>query len=246
MKRYNHMFSVSFSLETENEDQFVTPQELMDALKRRVRDLQGTMSQEFPEIIEAVGAANDTYEIDMPEACKQAIEAFEAGDVRNGFAMVKDYIAQSGDLDKGFTSLHWACAYGVQVAVDRLLETGVDTNMATARGKTPLHYAAKAGNAQIAQMLIDAGADVNAVDDYKNTPLHLAGYLDHTDLGIALIKAGADPKLTNTSRETPFDFEGTGDLERWYKSELPSQEITQSIVNIKTTESPKTCRGMSL
>jgi len=58
VKRYNHAFTLAFSLETDNEGDKVTEEELLQAIKKRIRDLEKVEG----EIIEACGLPFDTYE----------------------------------------------------------------------------------------------------------------------------------------------------------------------------------------
>ena len=59
MKKYNHAFTVAFTVVTTNEADKVTEKELLAGLTRRLADLI-----EHDEIIEAVGMPYDTYEME--------------------------------------------------------------------------------------------------------------------------------------------------------------------------------------
>lgn len=58
-KKYNHAFTIAFALDSDNDGEHVTEQELLIALKEKVRELEVT-----GEIIEACGLPFDTYEND--------------------------------------------------------------------------------------------------------------------------------------------------------------------------------------
>jgi hypothetical protein len=57
MKKYNHAYTLAFSLESNNEGENVTEIELLTAIARRLADLI-----ESKEVIEATGLPYDTYE----------------------------------------------------------------------------------------------------------------------------------------------------------------------------------------
>lgn len=61
MKKYNHAFTMAFSLNSNNTGDEVTEKELIRALKRRVRELESA-----GEAIEACGLPYDTYENTKP------------------------------------------------------------------------------------------------------------------------------------------------------------------------------------
>lgn len=61
-KRFNHAFTIAFSLETDHKADDVTEEELLDALSKRLDDITKT-----GEIIEAAGTPYDTYENDLPD-----------------------------------------------------------------------------------------------------------------------------------------------------------------------------------
>ena len=59
--KYNHAFTIAFSVETEHEADDVTAEELRDAIRKRIDDcMNGTDA----DLIECCGAPFDTYEVD--------------------------------------------------------------------------------------------------------------------------------------------------------------------------------------
>lgn len=61
-RKWNHMFSVAFSLESYSPTaDDITPQMFREALMRRIEDLDNSLNQ--LEWFEATGAPNDTYEV---------------------------------------------------------------------------------------------------------------------------------------------------------------------------------------
>ena len=59
MTKYNHMFSICFSLDNENEDGEATERELLAALNLRIAELIKEQS-----VVEACGCPDDTYVVE--------------------------------------------------------------------------------------------------------------------------------------------------------------------------------------
>ena len=76
--------------------------------------------------------------------------------------------------------------------VSRLLDAGVDVNLAQADGSTALHWAAYHGDALLAETLLDAGAVVAAANRNGSTPLWLAASQGDAAMVAALLEGGAD------------------------------------------------------
>ena len=60
MKKYNHAFTIAFTVENTSDGESVTEKELFTGIKKRVIAL----SRNEGEIIEACGMPFDTYEIE--------------------------------------------------------------------------------------------------------------------------------------------------------------------------------------
>jgi hypothetical protein len=58
MKRYNHMFSICFTVDTDNDSEHITEKELIAGLYNRLQALEANAG----EIIEACGAPHDTID----------------------------------------------------------------------------------------------------------------------------------------------------------------------------------------
>lgn len=74
----------------------------------------------------------------------------------------------------GARALIKAISNGQAAQVRRLIDSGVNINVATLGGKTPLMLATFTGNADIVALLIEAGADVQARDRDGNTAHDIA------------------------------------------------------------------------
>lgn len=59
MPRYNHMFTIAFTVVTENDAENVTAAELREGLQRRLKELR--VDGDYDEIIEACALPEDTY-----------------------------------------------------------------------------------------------------------------------------------------------------------------------------------------
>lgn len=87
----------------------------------------------------------------------------------------------AGDTDdRGWTSLHICARKGDLREVKRLLNDGMDANVAArgpkSHGITPLHLAAKGGHLKVMDILLESGADIDARTKGACgwTPLHNA------------------------------------------------------------------------
>ncbi len=246
MPRHNHMYTIAFSIESENEGAFATADEILKGLRNRLELLSLSANNEFPEILEAVGMPQDSYELETPVKTEMAIAAFNRGEIREGFRLAHEAIAQDNLDGYHRTPLQWACEYGITVAVERLLETMVNVNEMNKQGKSALHYAAKSGNPEIVEMLLQAGSYTNACDNFKNTPLHLACQGGHTEIGISLIKAGADIEAKNINGDNPLSLEFADGINQWLTSQACAQEIEQAIQNDDGSSTKKAAKGLSL
>ena len=94
--------------------------------------------------------------------------------VKAGLDIIDELIRKGGDLDvktmsgpgsfnKGWTSLHMACAYGVEPLVSKLLQEGADANNTNCYGYTPLLEACHRGFVNVVTLLVQHGADLNFI-----------------------------------------------------------------------------------
>lgn len=74
----------------------------------------------------------------------------------------------------GARALIKAISSGNVQHVQRLIQAGVNVNVATLSGKTPLMLAAFTGYADIVQLLINAGAEIHARDREGDTAMSIA------------------------------------------------------------------------
>ena len=103
--------------------------------------------------------------------------------------------------------IHAALACDV-CAVRRLLDEGLDPDLANAQGFTALHFAAQARCPAVISLLLHAGAHVDPRDAWGNTPLSRAVfYAREESAAVAvLLAAGADPDAPNQVGVTPREL----------------------------------------
>jgi uncharacterized protein len=102
------------------------------------------------------------------------------------------------------TRLIEAVRRGDGIAVESLLQQGVDVNARQGDGATALHWAAHQDDRAMVERLLRAGADVKAANDLGVTPLLLACTNGSAAVVEALLNAGADPNAAAPGRETPL------------------------------------------
>ena len=100
----------------------------------------------------------------------------------------------------GFSALstsYWTRAYylrcahqGKLMAMQMLLDCGVNVNSADYDRRTALHLAASEGNKRMCQYLVDHGANINCADRWKGTPLSDAMREGHTAVAQFLMSRG--------------------------------------------------------
>lgn len=100
----------------------------------------------------------------------------------------------------------------------RILDSGVDVNLAGEDGATALHDAAHEGHARVIALLIERGADLKARTvnfgdgdgiTYGVTPLHFAALNGHKQVVSLLIKHGADVNACDDAGMTPLHYAAT-------------------------------------
>lgn len=118
----------------------------------------------------------------------------------------KTYAVQAIDLadNQRRTALIYACRWGRQFAVSRLLSAKASIKHEDANGQTPLFHACSNGHVEVAEMLIRVSANVNKSDMYVVSPLHAA--LDNEDDSMVnlLLKAEASVNACDCQGRVPI------------------------------------------
>jgi hypothetical protein len=81
------------------------------------------------------------------------------------------------------------------LAVELLLELGVDPNAIHPGGWTALHHTARRCHPALTKLLLEHGANVDAVKDDGFTPLHVAALNGHCEVVTLLLEHGAATEL---------------------------------------------------
>ena len=112
------------------------------------------------------------------------------------------------ERDDSWTPLIWAARSGSVDAINVLLDSGADVNLAGSTGDnwdaTPLQHAILERQPAVVRLLLDRGADLNRGTSRSLTPLFLAA--GDTDPAIVqlLLAHGADPSVENEDGATPL------------------------------------------
>ena len=99
-------------------------------------------------------------------------------------------------------SLHTVSGRGNVVALQSILDGGIDVNKRDASHQTPLDYASSQGRFEAAMMLIKHGANLNSRDKFGSTPLHKASHSGHLDVAQLLLDHGADANVMQQGQLT--------------------------------------------
>ena len=101
------------------------------------------------------------------------------------------------------TALMLACEKGNKDAINVLLNSGSDSNIADADGDTCLHYAVRNDCCiEVLQVIISHSADVNAANISNVTALMIACQKGNVDAINALLNAGADTNIADADGYT--------------------------------------------
>ena len=87
-------------------------------------------------------------------------------------------------------------------AVEALLASGVDVDVAQPDGATALHWAVYRDDLALVERLVEAGASAGAANDYGVTPLSLACTNANAAIVRTLLEAGADATAAVSTGET--------------------------------------------
>ncbi|GMH09144.1 hypothetical protein Nepgr_010984 [Nepenthes gracilis] len=116
--------------------------------------------------------------------------------------------------DRGWTLLHIGARKGDLKEVKRLLDEGMDVNVAAwgpkSQGVTPLHLAAEGGHLKVMDVLLECGADIDTRTKGACgwTPLHIAAKERNKEAMKYLIKNGAflPPEIDDSRFNPPLHY----------------------------------------
>lgn len=108
---------------------------------------------------------------------------------------------------EGYSSIHYAAAYGHRQCLELLLErtNSVFEESDSGATKSPLHLAAYNGHHQALEVLLQSLVDLDIRDEKGRTALDLAAFKGHTECVEALINQGASIFVKdNVTKRTPL------------------------------------------
>lgn len=105
---------------------------------------------------------------------------------------------------KQVMGLHLAAYFGIEQAIDIMVQRGQSVEVKDENGQTPLWYAAGGGHETVVQQLLDKGADIEARDSGGETPLSWAVTREHETVVRLLLDKGADVETKDKLGITPL------------------------------------------
>ncbi|MFL9836677.1 ankyrin repeat domain-containing protein [Flavobacterium sp. ST-75] len=126
--------------------------------------------------------------------------------------VLKEIISSYGNVlidskdDRGYTPLIIASYNNQPGAVEFLLQSGADPNVADNGGNTALMGAAFKGYSTIGEILLEYGANINAQHCNGGTALMFAVLFGRNDMVNLLLEKGADHTITDSRGHTALDL----------------------------------------
>ncbi|GAB2267941.1 Serine proteinase inhibitor IA-1 [Dionaea muscipula] len=138
----------------------------------------------------------------------------QLGLARRKFSRRRSFRGGGDTDDRGWTLLHVGARKGDLKQVKRLLDEGMDVNVAAwgpkSQGVTPLHLAAEGGHLKVMDVLLERGADIDARTKGACgwTPLHIAAKERNKEAVKFLIKNGAflPPEMDDSRFNPPLHY----------------------------------------
>ena len=90
--------------------------------------------------------------------------------------------------------------HGEIAAVEAMIESGADPNVADESDRTALHWACQEGHESIVVRLLEWGVDSDLLDQIGHTPLYIATGENRLNLVKLLLRYGADVNLAGPLR----------------------------------------------
>ena len=131
-------------------------------------------SSDMDKAVEAISLGANPSAIQSGWSRSALATALNRGDVAMAMMLIDCGANVHRVEGSGITMLHVATSQRLDEAVQRLLEEGVDPNLASKDGGTPLTMAAQRNAVRIGEMLMDAGANIHHEDKAQDQPIHVA------------------------------------------------------------------------
>ena len=114
-----------------------------------------------------------------------------------GHGALSTFMMRQEDDDRpevaaGDTLVQRAAYWGLEQAMQKLLDGGATTRERDLRGETPLHKAARRGHTDTVCLLLQGGAEADSPDEYGMTSLHWTAMNGRSDVAKMLLDCGAD------------------------------------------------------
>lgn len=120
------------------------------------------------------------------------------------------YSNYSQEFPKGMTGLHLAAYFGVQKAVNTLVEKGADIDAKDKHGRAPLLRAVARGEEAVIKLLLENGAEIDGKDYHGRTPLLWAAGRDKEAVVKLLLEKGADIDSKDNQGRMPLLWAAAG------------------------------------
>ena len=111
--------------------------------------------------------------------------------------------SQHPRIDKWWTPLHTAAAYGNLEVCNAIMNQVLDKNPINFEGETPLHLAATEGHSSVCEAIMKNISNKNPSDNNGNTPLHKAAAEGHIQLVKDILNKVTIKNPVNNFGQTP-------------------------------------------
>lgn len=119
----------------------------------------------------------------------------------NGFSTYGD---KSQSVPLGFTALHLAAYFGLEHAVQSMIQRGGQSDMLDSASRTPLGWAVYAGYGKVVKVLLGHCVDAHGRDWEGRTPMSLAASVGSVYCVDLLLDHGIDPNSRDVDDQTPL------------------------------------------
>ncbi|VDL60735.1 unnamed protein product [Hymenolepis diminuta] len=124
-----------------------------------------------------------------------------------------------------------AASRGDLAEVKKLINSGINPDVANEDGLTALHQCCIDNNLDMCTLLLENNANVNAKDHEQWTPLHAAATCGNKELCGILINWGADLLALNIDGNMPYDLCDDDDTLILVETEMAKRHVTQKQID---------------
>jgi hypothetical protein len=127
-------------------------------------------------------------------------------------------------------ALHLIAYFGIDKAIQQLLDKGAAVEIKDTSGRTPLSWAAERGHEAVVQQLLDNGAAIETTDNLGQTPLSLAAECGHEAVIQQLLDNGAAIETMDNLGRTPLSWAA------WHGHRAVVQQLLDNGAAIETMD----------